>query len=264
MTPDSIKIKLGESGTQFLQKNNLPSKGHINKQPAGVSFYEQDWNTKSPGTVIVEHDRYSFQIPYALGVMGAEDTDYIELGLAKFYVNAGITATDTILHDEARKEFITVLQKLLQLGWKPVISYNYPRLAGAQAFQYYEEDNAYGVPANYNPSLEEWMRIDSDDWSLYADGIFLEIHFRRDRKLMNPTEPGAYLFSFNLSSKEEFAKSYFQGEEERKHWRDLWVDKIKSLKKERYAKEKELLKRGFTLYSEYEEPKIHPADPVEP
>ena len=178
-------------------------------------------------------------------------------------MSAGITASDTVLHEEARQTFMTLLRKLLSLGWKPVISYNYPRLTGEQAFKYYEEDNTYGVPPNYTPTLDQWMRIDSDDWCLYADNVFLEINFQRDRARMNPNEPGAYLFSFELRSKEEFAKANFQGED-RDHWQDLWVDKIKSMKKERYEKEKELLRRGFTIYTDYEEPKIHPADPVEP
>jgi len=263
MTPTTIKIKVGESGTQFLQRNNLPTKGHIDKQPAGVNFYEQDWSTKSPGTVMVEHGIYSFQVPYALGVMGAEDVKQM-VGFEQINIRAGITAADTIMHDEARQKFMTLLQQLLKLGWKPLISYQDPRLTGEQAYIYSEQENYYfGTPVNYIPTLEQWMRIDSGDWQFYADDIFLKINFQRDRKHMNPNEPGAYLFSFELISKEAKAKNQFESDD-REHWQDLWVDKIKAMKKERYAKEKELIQRGFTIYTEYQEPKIHPADPVEP
>src|SRR6187551_861252 len=263
MTPTTIKIKVGESGTQFLQRNNLPTKGHIDKQPAGVNFYEQDWSTKSPGTVMVEHGIYSFQVPYALGVMGAEDVKQM-VGFEQINIRAGITAADTIMHDEARQKFMTLLQQLLKLGWKPLISYQDPRLTGEQAYIYSEQENYYfGTPVNYIPTLEQWMRIDSGDWQFYADDIFLKINFQRDSKRMNPNEPGAYLFSFELISKEAKAKNQFEGDD-REHWQDLWIDKIKSMKKERYAKEKGLIQRGFTIYTEYQEPKIHPADPVEP
>ena len=118
------------------------------------------------------------------------------------------------------------------------------------------------MPADYAPTLEQWMRIDSGRWYLYADDVFLEIKFRRGVESKDPTM-ASYLFSFGLHSKEEEAKAQFEGEN-RDHWQELWVDKIKSMKKERYAKEKELIQRGFTIYTEYQEPKIHPADPVEP
>ncbi|RYY74917.1 MAG: hypothetical protein EOO52_11395 [Gammaproteobacteria bacterium] len=263
MNPMTIKIKVGELGAQFLQRNNLPAKGHIDKQPAGLNFYEHDWSTKVPGVVKVEHGTHSFEIPFALGVVGTEDADKISDGIADFSIRAGISPADTIMHDEARKEFVTVLQNLIRSGWKPFIAYEDPRLSGEQAYRYYEEDNYYAVPINYSPTLEQWMRISTARWYLYADGVFLEINFQRDSSKMNPNQPGAYLFSFNLQSKEEKAKAQFEGDD-RDHWQDLWVDKIKSLKKQRYEKEQQLVKRGYTIFTDYEEPKIHSADPVEP
>ena len=263
MNPSIIKIKIGEQGAQFLQRNNLPAKGHINKQPAGLNFYEHDWSSNARGIVNVEHGSYSFQVPYALGVMGTEDIEHLDDGLTQFNFHAGMSATSPILHDEARREFIKLLQKLLALGWKPFISYSHPRLLGKEAFSYFEENPyTFSPPVNYSPTLEQWMRIDYDDWSFYADDVFLNIKFRRGVESKDPTM-AAYLFSFELHSKEEEAKSQFEGRD-RDRWQDLWVDKIKSLKQERYAKEKELIKRGYTIYTEYDEPKIHPLDPVEP
>ena len=107
------------------------------------------------------------------------------------------------------------------------------------------------------------MALDFAYWRLYADDIFLKITFSRDSKRMKLTEPGAYLFSFNLLSKEQKAKANFSGED-RERWKDLWVDKIKVMKRERYAKEQALVKRGFTIATAYADPRIHPADPVEP
>ncbi|PUA27501.1 MAG: hypothetical protein B0W54_13090 [Cellvibrio sp. 79] len=261
MNPVNVKIKIGEQGAQFLQRNNLPA-NQVTKQPAGLNFYRYRWPASIQGVAIVEHGAYGFQVPHALSIVGMEDVDHLDEGLADFTINAGITAADTLSHDEARREFITLLQKLLALGWKPLISYNYPRLSGEEAFRYYEEDDSYGIPPNYVPTLEQWMRIDFDNWYLYADNVFLEIKFRRGDESKDPAM-AAYLIIFNIHSREAEAKAQFEGEE-REHWQDLWMDKIKSLKKERYAKEAELTQRGFTIYTEYEEPKIHPADPVEP
>jgi hypothetical protein len=263
MNPTNVKIKIGEQGAQFLQRNKLPAKGHIKKQPAGLNFYKVDWSSKAQGTVSLEHGSYSFQIPFVLGVTGTENIDFMGAGLASFDVYAGITAADTVNHDEARKEFIKLLQHLLALGWKPLISYEDPRLTAEQAYSYAEQENRFfGIPANYAPTLEQWRRIDSGDWFLYADDVFLGINFRRGVESKDPSMQ-AYLFSFELHSKEQEAKAQFEGDD-RDHWQDLWVDKIKSMKKERYAKEKELIQRGFTIYTEYQEPRIHPLDPVEP
>src|SRR5690606_18215546 len=98
------------------------------------------------------------------------------------------------------------------------------------------------IPPTYSPTLEQWMHLSSPSWNFYAEDVFLEINFQRDSKRMNTNEPGAYLFSFTVYSNVEEAKANFFGDD-RDHWQDLWVDKIKAMKKERYAKEKELIQR---------------------
>lgn len=260
---NTIVVKIGESGENFLRRNKLTDRENVDKQPAGLNFYEHGWSTKTPGKVLVEHGQYSFEIPFALGVTGTEDTESLVNGITDFQVRAGITAADKVLHEEARQEFIKLLKKLNSLGWKPFVFYQSPRLSGENAFKFSQEDGSYGLPLNYFPSLDEWMLIGVGRWYLYADDVFLKINFRRDRKLMDPAMPGAYLLTFDFQTAIEHAKSEFEGDD-RDHWKELWVDKIKSLKKERYEKEAELTNRGFTIYTEYEEPKIHPADPVEP
>ena len=130
MQPDTIAIKIGESGSRFLRRHHLPEKGHINKQPAGLNFYKHRWSTKSPGRITVEHGDYSFSIPHVLSVTGTEDVEFMDAGLEQFNFRAGITAPDTVPHDEARQRFMDLLQHLLTLGWKASISYNYPRLMG--------------------------------------------------------------------------------------------------------------------------------------
>jgi len=262
--PTTIKIELGQRGDEFLRENNLPQKGSVDRQPAGLNFYRARWSTAAPGTVVVNHRQHSFNIPFALTLLGTEDAEALHEGVRSFDITAGVTAADTIQHDEARRLILDFIQTLTERGWKPAISYNYPRLKGEQAYKYFEEDFTYSVPLDYRPTLEQWMAMDFAYWRLHADDVFLDITFRRDRKRMDPEQPGAYLLSFTLNSKEAEARSHFQGEKDRANWKDLWVDKIKELKKERYAKEEALRKRGFDIDTNYEEPKIHPDDPVEP
>lgn len=264
MPPEVVEIKIGWTGEEFLRRNNLPAKDSVDKQPAGLSFYEVDWSVSARGTVRLEHGGYSFDIPHALGVVGTEDIERLDAGIESYAITAGITADGPILHDEARRLFLDFIQTLTERGWKPAISYNYPRLKGEQAYKYFEEDFAYSVPPDYRQTLEQWMAMDFAYWRLHAGDVFLNIRINRDRKRMIPDEPGAYLLALTLISKEEKAKSHFQGEKDRANWKNLWVDKIKELKKERYAKEEALRKRGFDIDTNYEEPKIHPDDPVEP
>ena len=264
MPPMTVKIKVGEPGTKFLQRNQLDSRGNINRQPAGLNFYKHRWGTTYSGTVYVEHGVHSFEIPHVVSFTGTENAEKPEKGLYDFSINAGITAADYVLHDEARIAFIDLLQTLIQKGWKQSLTYDSPRLNGEQAFKNYLNDHRYAaLPIDYSPTLEEWMKIDSGSWYLYAGDLFLDIDIQRDRKRMNPQEPGGYLLSFRLYGKEEQGRSYFKPRD-RDRWKELWVDVIKKLKKDRYALEERLIRQGYTIDTGYVEPLVHPADPVEP
>jgi len=229
MPPSTLRIKLGESGTQFLQRNHLDSRGNVDWQPAGLNFHEHDWSTDHPGTVIVDHGAHSFEIKHALGVVGTESAKKQEKGLYSFSVTAGITAADYVLHDKARIAFISRLQTLAQAGWKPAIPYGAPRLSGEQAFKYYREENSSVPSVNYAPTLDEWMRIKSGSWRFYAGDLFMNIAVRRGGCQV-VDEPGAYLLSFSLYGKEERDRKQVRPSE-RDQWKTLWVDVVKKIEK---------------------------------
>ncbi|HMW48942.1 MAG TPA: hypothetical protein PKC70_11650, partial [Cellvibrionaceae bacterium] len=168
MYKPKISVRLGQSGADFLAKNNLPAKGYINKQPAGVNFYEYDWSVRHYGSVLVEHGPYSFNIPHALSVMGNEDVAKMQEGLSSFFICAGISGEETIYHDEARKIFYAFLHELVSQGWRYYTFYSEPRLTGFSAFRYYLENGIYTIPVDYMPTLDEWMHIDGGEWRLYA------------------------------------------------------------------------------------------------
>lgn len=258
-----IAVKPGQSGTEFLAKNNLAAKGHIDKQPAGINFYEYNWSVKQYGSVAIEHGPHSFTIPHALSVMGTEDPEHPNLGLSQVSVGAGIGHDETISHDEARKRIYDFLNMLAGLGWIYYNDYSEPRLTGAQAFQYHLDNDLYSIPINYLPTLDEWMRIYAGEWRLHTKEMFLSIRLMRDKTRLDPKTPGAYFLNFTLQTKEDFARAHFNYEE-RDKWPALWVDTIKKMKKERYSKEAALIKRGFIIDTTYQDPQIHPADPVEP
>jgi len=262
MPPSTMRIKLGESGTQFLQRNHLDSRGNVDRQPAGLNFYRHRWGTTYPGTVYVENGIHSFEIQNVVSITGTEDAEKLEEGISDFSIRALISQNRPTPHDEARLAFITLLQTLAQAGWKPAIPYDAPRLSGEQAFKYYLEDDTYAaLPVNYAPTLEEWMRID-DSWYFYAGDLFMDIAVRRSgSQIMD--EPGAYLLSFSLYGKEERGRKQVWPSE-RDQWQTHWVDMVKKLKRTRYAIEEKLTRQGYTIDTGYAEPIVHPADPVEP
>lgn len=59
MNPVNITIKIGEQGSQFLQRNNLPAI-HVTKRPAGLNFYRYRWPAPTQGVAIVEHGTHGF------------------------------------------------------------------------------------------------------------------------------------------------------------------------------------------------------------
>jgi hypothetical protein len=263
MSNPVIKFAIGEKGNDFLARNSLSQSQHVDRQPAGINFYQYSWPVKQLGSVEIEHGALSFTIPYALALNAEEDVSKLDAGLDSLFVSAGITKADLVGHEEAKNTTYAFLDGLLKRGWRPFIAFDDPRLQGEMAFRYYQEDDLYSIPPDYLPTLSQWMQIDKDQWRLYGDGIFLTIRLMRDNSKLDINAPGAYLLNFSMQSKTFFARNEFSGQE-REQWQNLWVDRMKQAKKSRYEKEALLTKRGFIIDSTYQDPKIHPLDPVEP
>lgn len=154
---------------------------------------------------------------------------------------------------------VDYIKTLTDRGWRVVIPYESPRLSGEDAFRYHEEVTYHDLPVDYVPSLDEWMRITWAYWRLHANNTFLTINMKRDPKRMSSDAPGAYFLALTIESKEEFAKGHVLPTD-RQRWQDLWVGNVKELKRIRYEKERELEERGFSIFTDYEEPLFLPED----
>ncbi|WP_111640710.1 hypothetical protein [Marinimicrobium alkaliphilum] len=263
MEPNTVAVEIGMTGELFLEKNGLSPEDNVDRQPAGINFYQHRWRQDDLGIVQIHHGDYGFRIPFVLGFTGAENTERPDNGIGSFSVRAGITESSDVSHDEARITLMRFLSALRKKGWRPLIDYNQPRLGGEEAYQYFAKNRSFGTPADHHLTLEQWMALGRfANWYLYADDITLTIRFNRDRTRMDPDKAGAYLFSFDLSTTERRAKGYFSPEI-RDDWQDLWADKIRGFKRERLAKEAILEEKGFTINRDYQDPIIHPADPIE-
>lgn len=263
MTP--FTIKAGINPEEYNQLNRLHANKNIDKQPAGLNFYEQSWSSKQKGSIRVDHGDYSFTIPHVLSSTGVEDTEHLENGIFKFSINSSITSNEFIDHDQARTQFMKTIQDLVTLGWHPYIEfYSEPRLLGQQSFQYAIQDESYAPDPMYTPTLDEWMALNSGhSWVFHADNIFMEIGFRRNSQYMDRDGQGVYLLTYRIFTRDAQARNNFEGDE-REQWQSLWVENIKKDKIMRYQSEVELIKKGYHINTQYVEPKIHPEDPVEP
>ena len=257
-------IKVGISSDEYDKVNQLYTNKNLNKQPAGLNFYKQRWQSKPRGTVQVEHGDYSFTVPHVLSTLGTEDTLFLERGIYQFSIRSGLSPDEFIDHDQARLQMMTLLQSIVAKGWQPYIGLYEPRLSGKESFQYILEGSRYPPDPMYIPSLEEWMALDiTQEWAFHIDDVFLNVNFRRRLNYKGNNDLGVYLLTFTLITRDEEARNHFDGND-REQWLSLWGEEAKTSKVSRYKKEVELIKRGYHINTDYVDPIIHADDPVEP
>lgn len=257
-------IKIGISSKDYIAINNLNRKKSIDAQPAGLNFYDTDWPQSAQGIIYLDNGDQSIEFNHVIGVTGTENVDFLDQGISDFDIRAMVNDVELTDHDKVRNYIFSLLEKLIDAGWLPYISPSMPRLSGEHGMRYItEKDGLISPPIDYRPSLEEWMGRNFSGWKLYANGAFMTISLRRDSSRMVIDQPGAYFMAISIESELTFAKGHFESDD-RENWQELWPETIANLKKERYKIERELLKDGYKIDTDYIEPIIHPADPVEP
>ncbi|MBT0571852.1 hypothetical protein KIK84_16170 [Curvibacter sp. CHRR-16] len=246
-----VSIQLGLSGQEFVAALGREDT-RINKQPAGLNFYDLDWPTTFPGKVVVQHGVNGFVLDAALSVMGTEDVDYPKEGVSVLDINFGVTASDLIPHNEARLQVMALLNRLQEAGWKQHYYFGEARIKGRSSFRM--KTNSLDV--RYTPTLEEWMALEnSASWQLQANGVYMELSMHRDSDRMDPQRPGAYLMSMTLKTDEVAYRSLFT-EEERPRWKELWVQGLKSEHEARVKAEAQARAKGLEIDTQYQDPEI--------
>ena len=266
-----LVFTVGENPTDFIQRmKNVGQPIGVDRQPAGLNFYTIKSQQGTRKIARIEHGQYSFDIPPMMKYMGTEDADLPELGikLLRFtFVRKDDGQKNT--HEQAREFFIGYIKMLADLGWQRFINTSEPRLSGLQSYQYILEGNDYYVPdLNVEPSLKTWKAMGNTHiWTLYADNLFMDIKYRRKQdpsdQHKSPNESAYYIFSLEITTRDEFAKSGMKFDQ-RDTWKQHWVPIMKRLKSLRYKKEADLNEKGYVIDTSYQDPIIHPDDPIEP
>jgi hypothetical protein len=153
----AIELHVGEKGESFTGRN--PTMATVDRQPAGLNFYELQWSTQAMGTVIVKQGFLRLAIENVISVTGTEDMDFQDEGISEIKINSAITKSETISHDEARLKTFSYLQKINQIGWKTTIPPSMARIRGKDMSNYLLQTEKYTtLDPVYVPSLSEWMR----------------------------------------------------------------------------------------------------------
>ncbi|MCY7287165.1 MAG: hypothetical protein LH624_02675 [Cryobacterium sp.] len=251
-----VVIKIGEQGPEFAKR--YPESVRLVHQPAGLDFYKIDWDQRRPGVAHVENGQHSLVIHDVLGISTSQDLQQLRHeGLFDFTVFAGITQPDRISHDEARLKTYMLLQRILNAGWTQVIERSEPRLKGKARQDYmFATSNLNGLDATYVPTFEEWMRIESrTPWSFYANGLYMDVNFTRERTLTDPAKPGSYLLTFNIRTETEYFRG-FAGPDNRLRWRELLPQELAKVADLRAKKEAELRAKGVIIDESYRDPRV--------
>lgn len=112
----AIELYIGEKGDAFARRN--PTIANVDRQPAGLNFYELQWSTHAMGAVVIKQGNLRLGIDNVISVTSTEDTDFSNEGISEIKINSALTNSQTISHDEARLKTLAYLQKINELGWK--------------------------------------------------------------------------------------------------------------------------------------------------
>lgn len=264
--PSPILV-VGKSGDEFAQLNGLDLKSNVDRQPAGLNFYENRFKSGQLPIAHFEHGKYSFDIPNVLSFSATENIEYLERGVAKLRANWGFTnKSEKINNEEAKNRLLQFMRHLLTLGWRQVHYLDDPRLLGDESWEYkLNTYHGYQSDISVTPTLETWLKLSTARtlWEFYAEGVFIKVGFMRNSRIPADDPMGEYLLVFSAYTQDEWARGHFGGKD-RERWQELWVEEIKDSKRIRYKTEEELKAKGYTIDTEYQDPKVHPADPVEP
>lgn len=253
---DQVTIKLGESGASYLTR--YPDKIRVNHQPAGLDFYTIRWSKKPRGAARIEHGSHSFSIDNVLSISTAEDqADLKPEGLFEFSINAGVTDTEFIDHDEARLKTHAILRRILDAGWRPIVLRGTARLSGqARLDAVLNVTDEIGLDARHLPTLEEWMRIPNmTGWPLYADGVFMDISFQRQPNPANAEKSGAYLLTFIVKTEAEYYRNYLKSVD-RVRWKEVLPEVMLRQEKYRADEEAKIRDLGIAIDETYRDPPL--------
>jgi hypothetical protein len=249
-----ITLKIGEQGTSLAKR--YPEL-RIDRQPAGIDFYEKRWTQTPRGRLTMDHGKHSFTIDNVYSFSSLLDKDLEQEGILKFRLNAGLTTADTISHKEALVQMYAMLRAFEKQGWKSITQHGDPRLRGKDRLNYVLDGmHSISLDTNYTPNPDEWMRLaNMTQWEFYADHLYLEVNFMRQSAGENSPNVGAYLIGFVIKSEAEYFRNHVKSED-RQRWKQVLPGVLTHLASLRAEEEAKLRAKGIAIDESYQDPPV--------
>lgn len=255
MSDAAVLLKLHENGEEFSKR--YPGLIQVNKQPAGLTFYDAEWNSSEKGKVTIDTGSGALRADDVLYLTAVQDDLNKAEGISTASLSSGITGPKGITHDAAREYIFAALSRLRNDGWKPFIPFDDPRIRGRNMLNYQlANSSVITLDPDYKPTPEEWIRLpDRSGWELRTESAFIRITFHRSPNPKDPSGPGLYLVNFDLKSTVNHFKG-FVDPSHRDEWRKLLPGELKDLASRRNSAEAKLREQGIEIDTEYKDPSI--------
>lgn len=250
-----IHIQLGQSGDDILKR--YPGRFILSDHPSGAKFYAAKWTKDARGTIEVGMADTLFVVNHALSVTGNYSSSFPSENIIEWNINAGLADSSPIIHDDARQQFLSILERLRKASWRRYIDLDAPRLSGTEAIRYAQSTSSiYGLDPAYPPTLNEWMHLPGRTlWKFSSKSGYLTITLSRDLSSSDVHQPGAYFVEYNLRTKNEQLRQLV-GPDKRTDFQQALPAEIKLMKEERQQAENALRQQGIRIDESYKDPPI--------
>ncbi|MDF0607216.1 hypothetical protein HZU77_016500, partial [Neisseriaceae bacterium TC5R-5] len=163
-------------------------------------------------------------------------------------------------HEEARKKTYALLKAFTAAGWKHNIAEDMPRITGREAMRYFIEHRVLSnIPLDpaYLPTVEEWLSLPQPmRWSLYADGVYMNMMLHRETEDGIPTQPGKYYVSLEF----QWAVSFWRNASDEKdrangNWLPQFIEEKPLYAQRRKEAEAKIRAEGrYKIDTDYQSP----------
>jgi hypothetical protein len=247
---NTITIRIGHPGIDL--KNQYPGAVKVERQPAGLTFYQVNWRATEKGKIKLDMSDSSFVFDDVLGMIGTEDNGEKNPGIYRLTIISKITDSNHISHEDARIKFLSILKKIKSSGWSTLIPFTAPRLRGKDMVNYLlESKNPTALDSSYDLSMSEWMNIDNlTSWEFNKGNIFLEVSFSRNSEEIGAQPFASYVVRYTVKSDVAYFKEFIDSNAT-EPWESLLIDELKNSAERRRSLEELLEKNGIKIDKEY-------------
>ncbi|WP_253247043.1 hypothetical protein [Neisseria dumasiana] len=267
--PETVSITLPESAQHFANR----FVGYIDDESPGEPYSLTSYSAtfQSEKTVLFEHGKYSFKLPYVGSITAYEFDRKPFLGISDYVIYADLGKASNISDEEARQNFYRLIRQMHQAGWRDLIYRSEPRIKRNRknAAAFFEIEDGWlnekwtsGIPTTIELTAEEWKKLPHRArlGDLYADGVIVSFSLGKDDSDQYRDKYGngqyalvvtieAYWNQVRLNAQEQFGKPTYN---------DALNKQFKSYAIYRKMDEDKARAQGFEIDESYQDPPIPP------